>query len=95
MKNQKNITLSFLEQQLSNQNGKLLKALINNQLLEIFHEKCCNFISNELKIHIKKMATQNNLSDGAQNNYFEELKIKLMLQAISQFEPAYLKLESK
>lgn len=54
MKNQKNITLSFLEQQLSNQNAKLLKGLINNQLLEIFHEKCCNFISNELKNSYQK-----------------------------------------
>ena len=68
---------------------KLLQHLREQNTIELFYEKCSNYISDELKKHIIKSPKESNFSDGAETNYFEEMKISLLSKAIKRYKPFF------
>ncbi len=89
MENHKNVSIEFLISRLEMKNKKFCELLQQKEGMDIFHEKCNKFISDEMEMHIMKMTKKTHLSDGAQDNYFEELKVKLLDNAIKRLKPLF------
>lgn len=81
--------MEFLVNRLELNHKKLYELLKQRDAVEIFYEKCDEFISEELQLHIKKMPKVSRLSDGQQTNYFEELKVKFLNKAIKNLKPLF------
>lgn len=89
MKTTSTLELSFLIALLESNHKKLFLHLTERNTLELFYEKCKIYCSDELKEFIKKMPDYPELSDGAQANYFEEIKVKLLSKAIKRLKPFF------
>jgi len=89
MKNTNNISMNFLVNRLEISHKKFYELLKEKNALDIFHQKCNTFISEELKLQIEKMPKQSRLADGQQANDFEELKVKLLTKAIKRLKPLF------
>jgi hypothetical protein len=89
METTNNISVEFLVSRLESSHKKFYELLKQRDALEIFHQKCNKFISEELKLQIDKMPKKSRLGDGQQLNHFEEIKVKLLTKAIKRLKPFF------
>ena len=81
--------MAILINKLEGKHEKFYELLKQKDAVVLFHQKCNNFISAEIQLHLKNRSKKSNLFDGAQENFFEELKIKLLSKAINRLKPFF------
>ncbi|SHI88371.1 hypothetical protein [Flavobacterium terrae] len=87
-----NIDKSFFLHRLEESNKNFLSYLDERKMVEVFYDKCCDYVSQELKLHLRIDAFNNSISDDNYINDVEELKVVYLNKAIKKLEPFFFTL---
>ena len=63
-----------------------LKKLVNEKKLLIFQEKCIEIRNEKFQEFIKKLDVEFIFSDEAENNYFDNTRIDLLIESINEMK---------
>lgn len=69
-----------------------LKKLVNEKKLQIFQKKCIEIRNEKFQEFIKKLDVEFIFSDEAENNYFDNARIDLLIESINELKINFMNL---